>query len=65
MGVSKELISKFLIGNRFHIKLRIFSPKIASKAYGYKVQRLKQLQRKKQTQDNNQNGMVWFNHAFL
>jgi len=26
MGVSKESISKFLIGNRFHIKLRILSP---------------------------------------
>jgi len=26
MGVIKESISKFLIGNRFHVKLRIFSP---------------------------------------
>jgi len=26
MGVSKELISKFLIGNRFHVKLHILSP---------------------------------------
>jgi len=26
MGVSKELISKFLIGNRFHVKSRILSP---------------------------------------
>jgi len=26
MGVSKESISKFLIGNRFHVKLRIHSP---------------------------------------
>jgi len=26
MGVSKESISKFLIGNRFHVKLRIPSP---------------------------------------
>ena len=26
MGVSKESISKFLIGNRFHMKLRILSP---------------------------------------
>jgi len=26
MGVSKELISKFLIGNRFHVKLRILRP---------------------------------------
>jgi len=26
MGVSKESISKFLIVNRFHVKLRILSP---------------------------------------
>jgi len=26
MGVSKESIRKFLIGNRFHVKLRILSP---------------------------------------
>jgi len=26
MGVRKESISKFLIGNRFHVKLRIRSP---------------------------------------
>ena len=26
MGVSEESISKFLIGNRFHVKLRILSP---------------------------------------
>ena len=26
MGVNKESISKFLIGNRFHVKLRILSP---------------------------------------
>jgi len=26
MGVSKESICKFLIGNRFHVKLRILSP---------------------------------------
>jgi len=26
MGVNKESINKFLIGNRFHVKLRILSP---------------------------------------
>jgi len=26
MGVSKESISKFLAGNRFHVKLRILNP---------------------------------------
>jgi len=31
MGVSKESISKFLIGNRFHVKLRILSPENCKK----------------------------------
>jgi len=26
IGVSKESITKFLIGNRFHVKLRILGP---------------------------------------
>jgi len=26
MGLSKESVSKFLVGNRFHVKLRILSP---------------------------------------
>jgi len=26
MGVSKESISKFLLGNRFHVNIRILSP---------------------------------------
>jgi len=30
MGVSKESISKFLIENRFHVKLRILSPESLS-----------------------------------
>jgi len=38
MGVSKESISKFLIGNRFHASSVL---KIASKDYGWKVERLK------------------------
>ena len=33
MGVSKGSISKFLIGNRFHVKLRILSPESQRKAY--------------------------------
>jgi len=33
MGVSKESISKFLIGNRFHVKFRILSPYSKSKTY--------------------------------
>jgi len=34
MGVSKELISKFLIGNRFHVKLRVFSPYLNINLFG-------------------------------
>jgi len=30
MAVSKESISKFLIGSRFHVKLRIYSNRIVS-----------------------------------
>jgi len=36
MGVSKESISKFLIENRFHVKLRILSP--YSNRIGFLVQ---------------------------
>jgi len=32
MGVSKESINKFLIGNRFHIKLYILSPEICKQS---------------------------------
>jgi len=32
MGVSKELILKFLIGKRFHIKLRILGPEISKQS---------------------------------
>jgi len=28
MGISKKSIGKFLIGNRFHVELRILSPEI-------------------------------------
>jgi len=34
MGVSKESISKFLIGNRFHVKLHILSPYWNRKDWG-------------------------------
>ena len=34
MGVSKESISKFLIGNRFYVKLRILSPYSNRKDWG-------------------------------
>jgi len=41
MGVSKESISKFLIGNRFHVKLRILSPQNCKQSLWVKVERLK------------------------
>jgi len=41
MGVSKESISKFLIGNRFQVKLHMLSSENCKKAYGWKVERLK------------------------
>ena len=37
MGVSKESISKFLIGNRFHVKLRILSPYSNLFEYGLRM----------------------------
>ena len=43
MGVSKESISKFLIGNRFHVKLRILSP-YSNRIYAKKFQFDKQSQ---------------------
>ena len=36
MGVSKESVSKFLIGNRFHVKLRILSPYSKRIAYTHR-----------------------------
>jgi len=56
MGVSKELISKFLIGNRFHVKLRILSPdnwKQSLRVKSWKAEVT--AEKKKQTQDYNQN----------
>ena len=41
MGVSKESISKLLIGNRFHVKLRILSPENCKQSLRVKVERLK------------------------
>jgi len=41
MGISKESINKFLIGNRFHVKLRILSPKNCKQSLRVKIKRLK------------------------
>ena len=55
MGVSKESISKFLIGNRFHVKLRILSPENRKQSLRVKSWKAEVTAEKKQTQDYNQN----------
>jgi len=55
MGVTKESISKFLIGNRFHVKLRILSPKNCKQSLRVKSWKAEITAEKKQTQDYNQN----------
>ena len=52
MGVSKESISKFLIGNRFHVKLRILSHKNCKQSLQVKSWKAEVTAEKKQTQDN-------------
>jgi len=54
MGVSKESISKFLIGNRFHVKLRIRSPENCKQSLRVKSWKAEVTAEKKQTQDYNQ-----------
>jgi len=53
MGVSKESISKFLIRNRFHVKLRILSPKNCKQSLQVKSWKAEVTAEKKQTQDYN------------
>jgi len=53
MGVSKESISKFLIGNRFHVKLRILSPENCKQSLQVKRRKAEVTAEKKQTQDYN------------
>jgi len=53
MGVSKESISKFLIGNRFNAKLRILSPANCKQSLQVKSLKAKVTGEKKQTQDYN------------
>ena len=53
MGVSKESISKFLIGNRFHIKLRILTPENCKQSLQVKSWKAEVTAEKKQTQDYN------------
>jgi len=55
MGVSKESISKCLIENRFHVKLRILSPENCKQSLRVKSLKAEVTAKKKQTQDYNQN----------
>jgi len=55
MGVSKESISKFLIGNRFHVKLCILSPENCKQSLWVKSLKAEVTAEKKQAQDYNQN----------
>jgi len=55
MGVSKESINKFLIENRFHLKLRILSPENCKQSLRVKNWKAEVTAEKKQTQDYNQN----------
>jgi len=55
MGVSKESISKFLIGKRFLVKLHIISPENCTQSLRVKSWKAEVTAEKKQTQDYNQN----------
>jgi len=55
MGVSKQSISKFLIGSRFHVKLRILSPENCKQRLRVKIWTAEVTAKKKQTQDYNEN----------
>ena len=57
-GVSKESISKFLIGYRFHVKLRILSPENCKQSLQVKNWKAEVTAEKKQTQDYNQNFLI-------
>jgi len=54
IGVSKESISKFLIGNRFDVKLHILSPENCKQSLRVKSWKAEVTVEKK-TQDYNQN----------
>jgi len=58
MGLSKESISKFLIGNWFHIKLHILSPENCKQSLQVKSWKAEVTGEKKQTQDYNQNFVI-------
>ena len=58
MGVSKESISKVLIGNRFHVKSRIFSPENCKQSLQVKSWKADVTAEEKQSQDYNQNFVI-------
>ena len=58
MGVNKESISKFFIGNRFYVKLRILSPENCKQSLEVKSWEAGVTAEKKQTQDYNQNFII-------
>jgi len=58
MGVNKESISKFLIGNRFQVKLRILSPENCKQSLQVKSWKAEVTAEKKQTQDYNRNFVI-------
>ena len=55
MGVSKESFSKCLIGNGFHVKLRILSTEKCKQSLRVKSRKAEVTAEKKQTQDYNRN----------
>ena len=58
MGVSKESISKFLTGIRFHVKLRILSPENCKQSLQVKSWKAEVTAEIKQTQDYNRNFVI-------
>ena len=54
MSASKKSINKFLIGNRFHVKLRILSPENCKQSLWVQSWKAEVTAEKKQTQDYNQ-----------
>jgi len=58
MGVSKESISTFLIGNWFHVKLCILSPENCKQSLQVKSWKAEVTAEKKQTQDYNRNFVI-------
>ena len=63
MGVSKESISKFLIGNRFHIKLHILSPENCKQSLQVKSWKAEVTAEKKQTNNSRETQLAYSHHS--